>query len=199
MRQSSTRALKYQKAVAVRLREGDVGFLNESAEMRVYERRLLQKGLTDSEVEDALEGVFVRESVAANVDAAAVGRTVAMNSGSSTSGVLAPTQSPLTGSMVANTQKEDALASGRRQSKIPEGEVGYVLSLVRRGKQTHKKLHYLGQCHLVPGVDYLRYDWMGPQRPDVELYDSVCTRCWPAENATEDEISSSGSGEVDSP
>ena len=89
--------------------------------------------------------------------------------------------------------------SGERQSKILEGEYGYVLSLVRRGKRTHKKLHYLGQCHLVPGVDYLRYDWMGPQRPDMEYYDSVCTRCWPTKNTAESETTSLELEEADPP
>ena len=199
MRQSSTRALKYQRAVAVRLREGDAVFLNEAAEKRVYERRLLQKGLTDSEVEDALEGIFTKELAEPDVNAVEVGRAVAISSGSSSSGALVQTQSAPIVDTAASGQKEGAPVSGKRQSKILDGEVGYVLSLVRRGRRIHKKLHYLGRCHFVPGVDYLRYDWMGPQRPDVELYDSVCTRCWPIKNTAEGETTSSDSEEVDPP
>ena len=83
----------------------------------------------------------------------------------------------------------------KSSEKVLEGECGYVLSLVRRGKHTQKKLHYLGQCHLVPGVDYLNYEWMGPERPDVSVYDSVCTRCWPIKDTVECDSTSSDLGE----
>ena len=200
VRQSCTRALKYQEAVATRLRGGDAGFLNETAEMRVYERRLLQRGLTETEVEEALEGVFVKPRVGPVVEGGAAEQAIG----------LRPNASPVVGRTTAYAESTAADSTEGRRSgqaaaevkvapKIPEGEVGYVLSLVRRGKQIHKKLHYLGQCHLVPGVDYLRYDWVGPQRPGVEFYDSVCTRCWPNKEAGEDETSSSGSGEADLP
>ena len=85
-------------------------------------------------------------------------------------------------------------ASGsERQTKILEGDNGYVLSLVRRGRQTHMKLHYLGQCHLVPGIDYLRYEWLGSEKPDLSSYDSLCTRCWPGKDLSVEESSSTES------
>jgi hypothetical protein len=54
-----------------------------------------------------------------------------------------------------------------------------VVSIVKRGRSDHRKLHYLGLCHLVPGVDYLRFEELGTGMPAAAAYDSVCSRCWP--------------------
>ena len=198
VRQSSTRALKYQKAVAMSLKNGGADFLNEAAEMRVYERRLLQRGLIDTEVEEALEGVFaVPRGERAQKDGTS-GHLTGLRPGASSVGGEPPVAMvPLAAELVADVRGKPKATGVKSASRIPDGEVGYVLSLVRRGRRMHKKLHYLGQCHLVPGVDYLRYDWIGPQRLGAEFYDSVCTRCWPAKDAEEDEATSSGTEEAD--
>ena len=176
-RQSERRASELQSKVATMLRKGATSFLNETAEKNTYERRLHQKGWSDAEVEQATKGVF---------DEGKFGEQ----------GTRVEAQVPSS----VNFQAEPISSlPSVRQSKIPAGENGYVLSLVRRGKHEHRKLHYLGQCHLVPGVDYLRYEWMGPEKPGVSFYDSVCTRCWPNKEAGPDGHSSSSSGEsVDS-
>ena len=106
---------------------------------------------------------------------------------------------PSSAETVAVARSKPKTAGERSAPKIPDGEVGYVISLVRKGRRTHKKLHYLGQCHLVPGVDYLRYEWIGPQRPGVEFYDSVCIRCWPVKDVGEDDATSSNTEEADHP
>ena len=196
VRQSSTRALKYQKTVATSLRSGDAGFLNEAAEMRVYECRLPQRGLSDTEVEETLEGVFARPRGGRVAEDGVAEQVTGSHSGASSAcGHSSVSAVPIAAESIAGVQSQTATGV-KRAPKIPEGEVGYVLSLVRRGKQIHKKLHYLGQCHLVPGVDYLRYDWIGPQRLGLEFYDSVCTRCWPIKDAGEDETTSSDTGEA---
>ena len=177
MRQSSARPLKYQRDVAAQSRGEDTSFPNVAAEKRVYERRLHQKGLSDTEVEVAVKGIFEE------------GCVTSVGFGSSSDGartkLFDPTHSgtpsavPQTAveSDAASSHGEGKSASGTMQSRIPEGENDYVISLARRGRNVHKKLHYLGQCHFTPGVDYLRYEWMGPQRPGATFYDSVCTRC----------------------
>ena len=198
VRQSSSRALKYQKTVATSLRSGVADFLNEAAEMRVYERRLLQRGLSDTEVEEALVGVFtVPRGDGVQKSGTPMQTFGSLAGASSSSGDPATAVLPVSAEPVASAPSQRKTAEVKKVQRIPDGEVGYVLSIVRRGRRMHKKLHYLGQCHLVPGVDYLRYDWIGPQRPGVELYDSVCTRCWPIKDAGEDEATSSVTEEAD--
>ena len=200
VRQNSARALKYQKAVATSLRNGVADFLNEAAEMRVYERRLLQRGFSDTEVEEALEGVFA----VPRGEKVQEGDSAGLLTGSCSGAALASDHRavvalPSTAETVAVARSKPKTAGERSAPKIPDGEVGYVISLVRKGRRTHKKLHYLGQCHLVPGVDYLRYEWIGPQRPGVEFYDSVCIRCWPVKDVGEDDATSSNTEEADHP
>ena len=79
--------------------------------------------------------------------------------------------------------------------RIPESESGCVVSLVKRGKALHRKLHYVGQCHLVLGVDYVRFLWLGPTKPEAEGYGNACTRCWPTGH--QDRVSSSISASED--
>ena len=115
------------------------------------------------------------------------------------SGTLSTVRQATVEGAAASCQGDGKSASRRTQSRIPEGEDGYVISLVRRGRHVHKELHYLGQRHLITGVGYLLYDWMGPQRPGVTFYDSVCTRCWPAKHSLECESTSSDPDESDHP
>ena len=51
----------------------------------------------------------------------------------------------------------------------------YVVSLRPRSR----KLHVIGGCHRIPGVDYAHYTLLGPQRPRETLYSSFCRHCWP--------------------
>ncbi len=49
------------------------------------------------------------------------------------------------------------------------------------GRQRTRRLHYLGACHRVPGLDYLDYEELGPNMPDEDSYDLVCRSCWPGQ------------------
>ncbi len=60
---------------------------------------------------------------------------------------------------------------------IPIGAEGYFVSLV--GRKPHRRLHYLGKCHRMPGVHYLNFIQYGLDAPDEMDYDEVCKQCWP--------------------
>ena len=53
---------------------------------------------------------------------------------------------------------------------------GYVVSITRGGR--HRKLHHVGSCRLVPGVDYKEFDVYGNVMPPLHLLNSKCHRCF---------------------
>ncbi len=75
------------------------------------------------------------------------------------------------------TRKRARMTDQRRH--LPHGVKGYVISMV--GRQRTRRLHYLGACHRVPGIDYLEYYELGMSMPDEDTYDLVCRNCWPSQ------------------
>jgi hypothetical protein len=78
---------------------------------------------------------------------------------------------------------------------------GFVISKTRGGR--HRKLHHVGSCKRVPGVDFRDYEVFGDTMPANSLLDSLCKWCFgttelPAEEESEaesfDSSSSSRSG-----
>ena len=53
---------------------------------------------------------------------------------------------------------------------------GYVVSVTRGGR--HRKLHHVGSCWRVPGVDYADFDVYGDVMPELHLLDSKCHNCF---------------------
>ena len=142
--------------------------------------RLLRQGYTDEEASAQLSGLFVCEE--------------GPDTKTAWDCVLVP--NPVTAEDSEGTLSGSAKPSAMpAPHRIPQGECGYVVSLVKRGKTLHRKLHYVGQCHLVPGIDYIRFLWLGPSKPEADNYDSVCTRCRPTGH--QDSTSSCGSGSED--
>ena len=45
------------------------------------------------------------------------------------------------------------------------------------GRSKAKRLHRLGYCWMVPGVDYIVYSYKGPLMPQEHEYEEVCKRC----------------------
>ena len=66
----------------------------------------------------------------------------------------------------------DTSGSGRLPPKV----TGYVVSIST--KKHVRRLHFLGGCHRVPGIDYLDYEQMGEHVPDPDTYDAYCGQCW---------------------
>ena len=54
-------------------------------------------------------------------------------------------------------------------------ESGYYVSAFRRNAT--RILHFLGDCHMVPGIDYVRFQFMGHFMPSVSQFDGVCKLC----------------------
>ena len=74
---------------------------------------------------------------------------------------------------------------------------GYVISITRGGK--HRKLHHVGSCHRVPGVDYRTFEVWGGVLPPVGVLNSRCGVCFgttalePAEDVSDSESHTSSS------
>ena len=61
------------------------------------------------------------------------------------------------------------------ESILRELEPGYYIS--SSGKKAIKVIHWLGQCFVVPGVDYMSYVFDGSSFPETDAYDTVCKWC----------------------
>ena len=88
---------------------------------------------------------------------------------------------------------------------------GYVISIT--GHSHFRRLHFVGRCWRVPGVDYAQYEWHGDELPGPQSYHRRCRDCWKAAReaaagaaavsealaeGSEGDSSSSGSGSDDS-
>ena len=74
----------------------------------------------------------------------------------------------------ASARPMSTAGSGR----LPEEATGYVGSISAKTKV--RRLHFLGACHRVPGLDYLDFELLGSEVPDCSLYDAYCAQCWAA-------------------
>ena len=50
----------------------------------------------------------------------------------------------------------------------------YISSSSKKGIRT---LHRLGQCHRVPGLDYMQYEYAGSSMPNSDAFDQTCSWC----------------------
>ena len=64
-------------------------------------------------------------------------------------------------------------------------ESGYVVSM--SGRKGLRRLHYIGLCHRLLGIDYLRWEALGEAEPGEEQYDACCKQCWPKGRGSEEE------------
>ena len=77
-----------------------------------------------------------------------------------------------------------------RSGRLPPDVTGFVVSI--SAKTQFRRLHLLGACHRVPGLDYKDFEMLGDSPPDPSLYDAHCAQCWaggrkPPEPESEDE------------
>ena len=45
------------------------------------------------------------------------------------------------------------------------------------GKKGIRTFHRLGSCYALPGVDYLRHEYLGDTFPPVASFDAICKLC----------------------
>ena len=76
-----------------------------------------------------------------------------------------------------------------RQQALKELPDGFYVCEAGRSKS--KRLHRLGYCWMVPGVDYFVYSFKGPLMPLEHEYEEVCKRCSAA--LAKPELQASGS------
>ena len=79
---------------------------------------------------------------------------------------------------VWNRGRSEVLGDYHKQTRIllrAELEPGYYISY--SGKRRIKVLHRLGQCYMLPGVDYTTYEYLGAALPDSFSNDTVCKWC----------------------
>ncbi len=96
-----------------------------------------------------------------DVDAAADGR---------------PSQGSADAAEPGQARRASAPSEGHRVRRLPEEVKGYVVSI--SGKHGFRRLHLLGRCHRVLGVDYACYEELGSEMPGPSQYDDVCGQCW---------------------
>ena len=51
-----------------------------------------------------------------------------------------------------------------------------VFTFVSREKRI-RTLHRLGSCYALPGIDYLRYEYLSTAFPQVASFESICKLC----------------------
>ena len=79
---------------------------------------------------------------------------------------------------VGNRSRSELLGSDHKTTRATirdQLEPGYYISY--SGKKAIKVLHRLGHCFMLPGVDYMSYDYMGTVIPDSSSCDTVCKWC----------------------
>ena len=62
-----------------------------------------------------------------------------------------------------------------REQALKELPDGFYVCEAGRSKS--KRLHRLGYCWMVPGVDYFVYSFKGPLMSQEHEYEEVCKRC----------------------
>ena len=68
----------------------------------------------------------------------------------------------------------DNLKEVREHARRPL-EPGYYLSA--SGRNATRTLLFLGDCYMVPGIDYVRYQFVGALMPSITGFDGVCKLC----------------------
>ena len=62
---------------------------------------------------------------------------------------------------------------GINEEVLPIG--AFVASISSRG---FRRLHKVGSCPMVPGVDYGNFEFLGLSRPEADTFGALCKRCF---------------------
>ena len=54
-------------------------------------------------------------------------------------------------------------------------EPGYYVSA--SGRSATRILHFLGDCYMIPGIDYFRYQYLERVMPSISEFDGLCKLC----------------------
>ena len=71
----------------------------------------------------------------------------------------------------------DSVETRHVEVDIPSLLAGtYVVSILKKGR--FKRLHRIGECSLVPGVDYRAFEVLGFDEPCASSYSARCRNCF---------------------
>ena len=71
----------------------------------------------------------------------------------------------------------DSVETRHVEVDIPSLHAGtYMVSVLKKGR--FKRLHRIGECSLVPGVDYRAFEVLGYDEPGTLLYSARCRNCF---------------------
>ncbi len=74
------------------------------------------------------------------------------------------------------TDPQAAASRLHRDGRLPQEVSGFVVSISK--KRGYRRLHLIGRCHRVPGIDYTDFEELGAAMPEPSKYDGVCGQCW---------------------
>ncbi len=204
MRTARRRLLQVQQQVARHGRDrlGAQDEYGEGETLRKLRARLLDGGHAEDEVDRLCSGLCVFPEPSCGLPlwkAAAHGQEADTDDGAGPRGVAAPgAQDGLLAAGAVPQGDEAAGSSGDRASqadrvaavtgqdeqssacnpRLPSDAKGYVVSISK--KTGYRRLHALGRCYRVPGVDYAQFELLGEDPPAERLYDGYCAQCWKA-------------------
>ncbi len=76
----------------------------------------------------------------------------------------------------SRTVVERDVRPAENNPRLPSDAKGYVVSISK--KTGYRRLHALGRCYRVPGIDYRQFEQLGEDPPPERLYDGYCAQCW---------------------
>ncbi len=207
MRTARRRLLQVQQQVARHGRDrlGAQDEYGEGETLRKLKVRLLEGGHAEDEVDKLCSGLRVFPEAAGGLPlwkAAAHGQEENVDDGAGPGDVAAPGAQD--GLLAAGAEpqgvrgagsSDDHNLQGNRDSavagqvdqasgsnpRLPSDAKGYVVSISK--KTGYRRLHALGRCYRVPGVDYAQFELLGEEPPAERLYDGYCAQCWKAGSA----------------
>ncbi len=162
------RLIQAEVARAVRANLGGIDVLGERALLARLRAHILDQGGDGDRVDALLESLTSfplpaddRRRWQADVDAAAD----------------VETQEPTAREEEAGLEDPQAAASRlQKDGRLPSGVSGFVVSISK--KRGYRRLHLIGRCHRVPGIDYTDFEELGAVMPEPTRYDGVCGQCW---------------------
>ena len=103
-------------------------------------------------------------------------------------GPVPPEEVDLPSRKLPGRQACSSIKESRQQAlkELPDG-----FYVCEAGRSKSKRLHWLGYCWMVPGVDYFVYSFKGPLMPLEHEYEEVCNHCSAA--LAKPELQASGS------
>ncbi len=166
IRTAAEKVLGIQRKTAVELRRARAhgkDMLGDEQEARKLLDYLVERGV---DADQAAAHVAKMLTGSRRIDPAAVEPRTPIMDGDAAEDTVAP--EPVTGPDDGDVEAYS--------DRVPPEARGYCISIT--AKTNRRRLHYVGRCYRVPGVDYSQFEWWGQELPGPATYDAVCRQCW---------------------